>query len=78
MLSEIFWLGFYTAGGMYLLLMLAPVSKASLLQYVWALDVLFSFGVILAYAGSFAGIATAFVAGCLFSALTRVTRWFVL
>ena len=74
---EIIFLGLTTALGALVLIALAPIRKQRMLGYCWAFDVVFSVGIILTYAGSFAGIATAFVAGLTFSGLTRLARWWL-
>lgn len=74
-MSSILLLGMTTAIGAFTLLMLAPVKKSRLLGYVWLYDVCFSVLVVLSMMGTFSGVVTAFVAGLVFSALTRCARY---
>ena len=68
-------LGAVTASSAFALLMLAPVPKRRLLGYVWAFDLTVSLGMLVAFAGSFAGTMTGFTAALMFSGMLRAARW---
>lgn len=64
-----------TALAAFVLLMLAPVKKSRLMGYVWPIDILFSGMLLAASLGTYSGFVLAMMAGLMFSALTRMARW---
>lgn len=70
---ELLALSFFTALGAFTLLMWIPGRK-KMLGYAGIWDAVFSIGLVIASAGTFSGIAMAFMAGLLFHLMLRIAR----